>query len=394
MAPAGSAVSFRYGTGAKGRGVEKGRRSLKQPRGLHVQEDGTLLVADYGNHCVVRFAPGDARGKVVAGEEGKRLPDIDIMKDIDRPLGAPEGEGFLLKQPIDVCLGPEGSVWVLDNEEARVQGFGGKGGAATQVAPPPSGSYLKSHSTPEAVKNPRSAIVAPDGAVVICDSWSHRVLRYMPVGSPEAAEKPTVLAGTANSAGQGPDQLFFPSCVAYGPDGALYVSDTNNHRVQRFAPGSLEGTTVAGSLFGVAGEGLCDLNMPTGIAFERDGSLLVADRANARVLRFAAGSKGGDQGEEVAGPDILQRPWGLCVGADGAVYVSDERLASVLKLGGEEAPATPAAAADEEDEAEAPKVELLEPPRKQPLVEEVPDAEAAAAPAAPVAVKGSHTELD
>jgi sugar lactone lactonase YvrE len=72
--------------------------------------------------------------------------------------------------------------------------------------------------------------------------------------------------------------------------------------------------------------------MPTGICVDpRDSSILVADRCNARVMRFAAG--GGQQGEEVIGAhQQLSRPWGICQGQDGAIFVSDERKALVLKL--------------------------------------------------------------
>merc|ERR1719343_510056 len=98
---------------------------FKQPRGVNLCGDGSLLVADYGKHCVFRFKPGDVIGKVVAGEEGKILPTVDPLKDIDRPLGPPEGEGLLLKQPGDVCEGPEGGILVLDTDACRVQLFGG-----------------------------------------------------------------------------------------------------------------------------------------------------------------------------------------------------------------------------------------------------------------------------
>ena len=95
-------------------------------------EDGSLYVADFTSFCVFRFAADDSRGHVVAGEDGKQLMDVDYLKDIvepaqkgretacrslaldahrfaqdiDRPLASPEGEGFLLKNPIDVVSSP------------------------------------------------------------------------------------------------------------------------------------------------------------------------------------------------------------------------------------------------------------------------------------------------
>jgi len=180
---------------------------------------------------------------------------------------------------------------------------------------------------PEAIKYPRSMVLMPTGDVVVCDTWSHRVLCYSP-----GVAVPEVLAGKPNSAACTPEQMCFPSGIAFDAEGRLYVTDTNNHRVQCFLPGQTHGTTVAGSADGVAGAGLNELNMPTGLCIDsRDGSLLVADRMNGRVLRFPA--EGGQQGEVVAGPkQQLARPWGVCQDATGAIYVSDERRCMVVKV--------------------------------------------------------------
>mmetsp|Transcript_12600 Transcript_12600/g.36239 ORF Transcript_12600/g.36239 Transcript_12600/m.36239 type:complete len:374 (+) Transcript_12600:92-1213(+) len=339
MAPVGAAVVAQIGTGEKGRGVDsEGRRLLKQPRGVRICKSGALLVADYGNNCVLKFKPGDVKGSVVAGEEGKVLPDIDPMKDIDKPnsgpLTLPEEEGMLLKQPSDICEDGDGAFLVLDTEECSVQRFaGGK-------------SVSKSIGDPAAVKNPRGVALAPDGAIVVCDTWSHRVLRYPPPNGPDAMEKPSVLAGEPNSWGAAASKLAFPSSVAFASDGALLVADTNNHRIQRFdmaaAGAGAEGVTVAGSSEGRQGSALSELDMPTGICVDpQDGSILVTDRGNGRLLRFPCDSRAGTAAVVIAGPEVLQRPWGVCIAPGcGAIYVSDERRGVVLRLDpGDESPA-------------------------------------------------------
>jgi len=326
MAPSGEGAFMQYGTGEKGYGItEDGLRKLKQPRGISITPDGDLLVADFGSHCVLRFKPNDSCGKVVAGEEGKMLPSVDILKDIDRPLGPVEGDGLRMKRPIDVCA-HESGVLVLDTEVCRIQHYLSLGQKATTVVPPPSAPHQKSVNDPQAIKYPRSMLVRPDGDIIVCDTWSHRILRFSPNGS-----APEVLAGKPNSSAATPEQMNFPSGMAFDSRGRLYVTDTNNHRVQCFAPGETSGTTVAGSREGMPGAGPGELNMPTGICIDpRDDSLLVADRMNARVLRFPAS---GGEGEVVAGVEQqLQRPWGVCLDADGAIYISDERRAIVLKM--------------------------------------------------------------
>jgi len=315
-----------------------------------VLSDGSLLVADFGSHCVVKFSEADAKGKVIAGTAGKMLPSVDYMKDIDKPgpVGPVEGAGFLLKRPVAIGMS-EGDLLVLDVEACELQSFAlsasFNSGKATRMIPPETAPPQRSVNNPESVKYPRAFLRCPDGAHVVCDTWSHRVLKF-----PPGEATPEVLAGKPNSAGSGAEQLSFPSSVAFGPDGSLYVADTNNHRVQRFPPGSsalTAGETVAGSQSGEAGSGLGQLNMPTGICFEQDGSLLVADRANARLLRYSAAKAGNGAFEAlpqvVAGAEMLERPWGVDV-AGGFIFVSDERQGVVFKLEGSSFSEKPASA--------------------------------------------------
>lgn len=380
-------VVFRYGTGEKGKGVGKdGRRRMKQPRGMHLCADGSLLVADFANYCVYRFAAGDVRGKVVAGEEGKQLPTIDPFKDIDRPLGAPEGEGRLMKQPVDVHMDATGGILVLDSHEGRIQRFDPSDADARAVSVVPTANIpmSKSNSDPGSLKLPRSFHLSDDGAIIVCDSWSHRVLRFPASGSVETDGKPQVVAGTPNSAGSGPEFFYFPSFVAFASNGDAFVADTNNHRVQRIRPGR-DGalsttTTVAGSLEPESGNALNRLCMPTGICVDpRSGALFIADRGNSRVLRFAPDCKADDFGEIVCGSDILYAPWGVCVGAEGDVYVSDERNACVLRLrlGATEPLPIVATPLDEEEEEEVtPPIVVESPPQLR-------DEEVAPPPTAP-----------
>jgi len=99
-------------------------------------------------------------------------------------------------------------------------------------------------------------------------------------------------AGGAISA----NTLSYPSGLAMDSAGNLYVADSNNHRVLVFFD-SLTGDTTADLVFGQQGDlttgvmnkggvSAMSLNYPMGLAFDGNDALYVADSDNHRVLRF------------------------------------------------------------------------------------------------------------
>lgn len=315
-----------FGASTPGAGIdEDGTRMMGQPRGIHIDADGALIVSDYKNQCVLRFPQGSKKGEIIAGQEKEQRP-MEEMKvtsrgDIIDPPKAHE-IAHLLANPVDVGRSPSGELLVLECSRGFLCSFEGPRSKSQDVIPAPMSK--NSMSSPEGVKYPRGFVVAPDGAILICDTWSHRVLRF-PAGSTE----PTVIAGCPNSMGSRLDQLAFPSGIALDAEGALLVSDTNNHRVQRFFPGESCASTSAGSFMCKCGTGLSELDSPAGICMGPGGDLFIADRGNARVLRFAPGAK---EGDVVLGPDTLRSPWALCFDAQGFLYVTDDRKGQVFRV--------------------------------------------------------------
>jgi len=306
---------------------EVGRRKLGQPRGIFVDKDGNLLVTDMKSQCVIEFKQGNLAGEIICGQEGKERPS-DEMKvtsrgDIIDPPKAHE-IAHMLNQPCDVKRGPDGELFVLENGRSTVSKFTHVRAKGEDVAPRP-GTQNRT-STPEGLKYPRSFLVTPEGDVILCDSWSHRILRF---SANSESEKPDVIAGCPNSAGGQMENLSFPTGIAYLSDGSLLVADTNNNRIQRFAQGEMRATTHIGSMFCKAGTGLSELNAPAGICVNAHDDVFVADRGNHRVLCFRSGSK---EGEVVLDGSKLKSPWGMCFDSKGLLYVSDDRLGIVLQL--------------------------------------------------------------
>ncbi len=96
------------------------------------------------------------------------------------------------------------------------------------------------------LRSPGRMVAAPDGAVVFVDTDGARVWRLTRAGLLET------VAGTGSpgfSGDNGPAssaQVKQPGGVAIGPDGAIYIADTGNHRIRRVSPSGTI-TTIAGT---------------------------------------------------------------------------------------------------------------------------------------------------
>jgi peptidylamidoglycolate lyase len=88
--------------------------------------------------------------------------------------------------------------------------------------------------------------------------------------------------GQAGVAGADSKHFNQPTDVAVLPDGSFYVSDGyRNTRIAKFAP---DGRFLFE--WGKPGKGMGQLNLPHGLAVDRDGLVYVADRENDRIQIF------------------------------------------------------------------------------------------------------------
>ncbi|XP_011409049.1 PREDICTED: E3 ubiquitin-protein ligase TRIM71-like, partial [Amphimedon queenslandica] len=103
-------------------------------------------------------------------------------------------------------------------------------------------------------------------------------------------------------------------------EGLVYVTDYNNHRVQKFTH---DGKYL--SKFGSEGSGPGQLKSPAGIAVDNAGLVYVSEQSNHRVSIFTS-----DRvfvrsfGEKGANEDQFQSPYGeMTFDKDGLLYICD-----------------------------------------------------------------------
>lgn len=181
-----------------------------------------------------------------------------------------------------------------------------------------------------ALSRPEDIATGPDGSVYLADSFGHRVWRVTPDGVLSA------VAGTGQPGYSGDDgpavraQLNHPEGLAVGQDGSVYIGDTVNRRVRRVAPdGTI--TTVAGTgqrgydwRPGPAVES--HLSDPHDLAVAPDGTLYLVDEQGGEVRAVTPDGT-------LRTLELYLNPFGVAVGADGALYVSDGTTHQVWQVG-------------------------------------------------------------
>jgi predicted membrane-bound mannosyltransferase/DNA-binding beta-propeller fold protein YncE len=218
-------------------------------------------------------------------------------------------------------IGPDGYVYVADTGNHRVQKFTAEG---EFVAAWGRNSVIEAETgSPQGFNEPWDVAVAPDGSVFVADTWNHRIQKLDGLGQPVFAWGLFGQYGVGDAGGQ--SAFYGPRGIAVGPDGRVYVSDTGNKRVQVFESGGQFAYQWGGG--GVL-EGYLD--EPVGIAFAPEDAPLsavgvyVADTWNRRVQVFdTSGSylrewpiNGWDTGLSE------EKPY-LAVDSKGYVYVTD-----------------------------------------------------------------------
>lgn len=119
----------------------------------------------------------------------------------------------------------------------------------------------------------------------VADFSNHRIQKFHINGNGSGI---TVAGG--NGPGAAPNQLFNPVDVCVSQrNGAIYVADHSNNRVQRWDINATQGMTVAGNPTGSAGVTPMDLHGPFAIVLDpkNEAFLYVSDYHNHRVLRFS-----------------------------------------------------------------------------------------------------------
>jgi predicted membrane-bound mannosyltransferase/sugar lactone lactonase YvrE len=267
---------------------------LAAPRGIAVGLDDTIYVADSYNHRIQHFT-----------QEGKLINSWGTYANIlngEAPAGT-------FNEPWGIAVGPDGSVYVTDTWNYRIQKFTAQGQFIKMW-----GTY-NINSSQQGLYGPRGILVTKNGHVFVTDTGNKRVVIFDSDGN---------FMSQFGSVGMDPGNFDEPVGIAMDKEGKIYIADTWNHRIQVFMPDSsgLNYTPLVNwnidSWYGQS------MNNKPFLAIGPGGNLFVTDPEGSRIFEFS------NQGELIRAwtgfnlsEDIASQPNDLKFDSTGKLWVTD-----------------------------------------------------------------------
>lgn len=226
-------VALRHLSSLGGLGARPGQ--FLEPRDVAVMDNGNLVVADTGNRRVQIFDP-----------------QFNFLQELT-------GDEFPFEEPLAVGVNSRDEILVLDSTLQWVYRYDANGNFIDRFGGPSARLF-----------HPRGLTVFEDDTVALADTGSARLALFDSAGN---------LVGSIGSFGNGPGQLNEPTDVLRDTQGAYFVVEAENDRIQRLdAAGNPLLQWSIGPAYAYNGPHL---------TFDPEGALLVTESQSDVLLRYS-----------------------------------------------------------------------------------------------------------
>lgn len=271
---------------------------LNHPTDLQFDEEGLLYVMAWHNHKVRVLDPDADNVTVMCGRGPGYAGD-----------GSMDLAQTRFNQPKALVRASDGTFYVLDQRNFIIRRIAADGMVSTFAGTPPvpgmpampgyegdGGPASAARFRFEAGGNPEPSggmtLDEENGILYVADGLNFRIRAIdLATGTIDTVIGDGVNGNTGDGGPGRSAQISHVRDLEIGPDGRLYIADTENHVIRAWDPDADVIERVAGTgTLGNGAEGQAAtataLNRPFGIAFAPDGALIVADTLNSRFLRI------------------------------------------------------------------------------------------------------------
>jgi sugar lactone lactonase YvrE len=221
-------ISTVAGTGELGFGGDGGpatKAQLNIPHSIALDGAGNVYIADIGNHRIRKVDAATGIITTIAGNGERKPPSVGPAAG--RPMIGPRAlvvDGGTLW----IALREGHSVWKMDlagGELVHVagtgkRGYSGDGGPAKDAT----------------LDGPKGIAIGPDKAIYVVDTENNAIRRIDAAAgtiTTIAGRGPQHKGGTGDGGPATAATMDRPHGICLGPDGTVYIGDTNRHRVRR-----------------------------------------------------------------------------------------------------------------------------------------------------------------
>lgn len=215
--------------GFSGDGGPATSAQFNQPHSIALDEaKGHLYVADIINHRIRRVDLKSGTIETVAGTGAKKQPeDGKVARGL--PMAGPRALYVTeADRTLWIALREGNSVWKMELDTGVLHHVAGTGKSGWNAD--------KTVTMAEAMfAGPKGIVVDRQGRVFVADTENQATRMIVP----KAGKVVTIAGGGPKSRGLGGDggeataaKMDRPHGICFGPDGRVYMGDTNNHRVR------------------------------------------------------------------------------------------------------------------------------------------------------------------
>lgn len=331
ITPAGFVSTVAGSTGFSGTNDGQGIDArFNAPKGIAVDTNGNLFVADTGNHTVRKITP-DGTVTTYAGAPGVS--------------GAANGGASTARfnSPFGVMVDKSNTVYVADTLNNTIRVITTTGVVSTLAGKAGVAGALDKTGTAATFTSPVSLAMDSSGNIYVADTGNFCIRKIASGAVVSTLAGSAGLSGSANGTNT-TARFNTPYAVTVDGNDNIYVGDTGNSILRKI---SLAGvvTTPAG-LAGSTGisDGIGDqsrFNLLTGVACATGTDIIIADIGNSSVRKAIGGTNimtlvglSGAPGSQNGSANVARfnSPAGTAIDASGNVYVADEQNHAIRKI--------------------------------------------------------------
>ncbi len=291
------------------------------PTDVIIDSQDNIYVADRSNHRIRKITPSGV---------------VTTFAGSSRGFADGAGTNAQFYYPTGIAIDNQGNIYVIDKQNTKVRKITPNGVVSTLAGS--SYGYADGTGTNAQFSNPTGIAIDNENNIYVADQNNHRIRKITLNGVV------TTFAGSTGGFADGMGinaQFNRPTGLTIDPQGNIYITDKNNHRIRRITSNGVVTTLAGNGTIGtVDGTGaIAQFNNPIGLTIDYQNNIYIADSENNRIRKITPDGvvttlAGNTQGflDGDASTAQFEYPTGLAIDSQGNIYVADRNNHKIRKI--------------------------------------------------------------